>query len=167
MNEAKLIIEDLRVITVKPDNEAGVNIQSRLLDAFELGTERIASHVLELFGFGQRCLPRSLDSDEHATEIGSIHQIQKIRIIGQINAGFSGQAERVIVLFHPRNELFQQCLGFAFIADKVVIHDKRGMESGSPHFVQFRHELFRLLHAWAAAIDNDNVAELTLKRTTA
>ena len=167
LDEAELVLEDLLVVAVEADDEPGVDVESRVLDSRQLGGQRIAPHVLVLLRFLQRCLPRRLDPDEHAAEIGPVHQVQQFGIVGQIDAGLGRQAERIVVLLHPGNELFQQRLGLLLVADEVVVHDERRVKTGPTHVVQFGHQLLGLLHARTPAVDHDDVAELALERAAA
>ena len=92
-----------------------------------------------------------------------MHQIEQLRIVGQIDAGLGRQVERIVVLFHPRDELFEQHFGFLLVADEVVIDDERGVETARRHLVGLGHQLRRLLDARLAPVDDDDVAKLTLE----
>ncbi len=84
---------------------------------------------------------------------------------GQIDARLGRQTQRVVMLFHPGDDLFQERLGLLLVSDEVVVDDESGVEPGSAHVVQFGHQLVRVLHSRLAPEDHDDVAELALKWT--
>ena len=53
------------------------------------------------------------------------------------------------------------------VADEVVVDDERRMEARAAHVVQFGHQLIRFLDAGPPAVDDNDVAELTLEGAAA
>ena len=151
----------------KPTMNPRVDVEARVLDPRQLGGQRIAPEILELLRLLQRRVPRRLDADEHAAEVGPVHQLQQFGIVGQVDAGLGGQPQRIAVLLHPGDDLLQQRLGLLLVADEVVVDDERRVEAGPAHVVQFGHQLLGLLDPRPAPVDHDDVAELALERAAA
>ena len=99
-----------------------------------------------------------------AAEICPVHQIEQFRVVSQINAGFGGEPERILVLLHPGHDLLEERLGLLFVADEVVIDDEGRMEASLPEIIEFGDQLLRLLHPRLTAVDDDDVAEFALER---
>ena len=163
LNEAVLILEDLFVVTVEADDEAGVDVDAGCLDPGELGLERISPHVLKLLRLLERRHPRRLDADEDAAEVRPVEEIEELLVVGQIDARLGRQSERIVILLHPRHDQLEERLGLLLVANEVVIDDEGGVEAGPAEIVELGDQLLRLLHPRLAAVDHDDVAELALE----
>ena len=118
--------------------------------------------LAQRFGIG------AFDADEHADEIGLVHQPQQFGIVRQIDRRFGGELERIVVLFEPRSQMRKKGLHGLLVADQVVVHEvDMAAIAKLVEPVELGQHLRRRLGARHAAIELDDVAELAGERTAA
>ncbi len=83
----------------------------------------VAAGVLLLLHLPERLGIGTFDPDEHREEICFLHQLQKLFVVGQIERGFGGELERMIVLLVPGLEMRQERLHGFLVADQIVVDE--------------------------------------------
>jgi hypothetical protein len=77
-----------------------------------------------LLAFRKTGLIGRLDADKNRIEAGLDHHIQKLRIIGQIDRGFS-KKNTSFFIFSPFDQGGQQlCFQVLLVSDKIVVNEK-------------------------------------------
>jgi hypothetical protein len=77
-------------------------------------------------------------------EVRAVHQIEELRVVGEIDARLGGEAQRIAARFLPRNDQPEQGLRRLLVADEVVVDDERGVEAGAPHVLDLFDHVLRL-----------------------
>jgi hypothetical protein len=97
LDEVDLALEGGGRVAVEADDEPGLDLEARPLDAAHV-LHQVALEVLLLAALGQAVLLRRLDPDEHGREPGPRHQVEQFRVVGQIdrNLGVEGDAGLVL-----------------------------------------------------------------------
>ena len=110
---------------------------------------------------GQRFGLRRLDTDEHADEIRLVHQLQNVRLLGDVERGLAGELHRIVMLLLPFDEMRQHLLGGFAIADEVIVDevDHRRRIRLRAHEIELGNDLLRGLHARLSSIETRDVAE--------
>ena len=158
---------DRLLLAVEADDEArghektgGVEPVDALGDA--------APRVLLLAHRDQRRGVGTFDADEDADEIGALHQHQELGIVGEIERGFGGELERIVVRFEPRCEFRQERLDGLLVADEVVVDEVDvAAIAEAIERVELREHLRVGLGARHAPVELDDVAELAGERAAA
>ena len=107
-----------------------------------------------------------LDADEDLEDVGLDHQGHQLRIIGQVDAGFCGEFQRVAVLLLPVDQDVQQLLGLRLVTDEIVVDQEAAGEALRAHGLELGDHLLVALEPGPAAEDGDDVAKLAQERTT-
>jgi hypothetical protein len=153
--------------TVETNDKSAIYEETRakeLMDA--LGY--ISANILIFIACTQGFIVRRLDAHEYREKVGFFHEPEQFRIVGQVYARLGRKLERVAALSRPRCKLLQERLdGGAITYEVVVDHIDMSAIAERIQGIEFRNDLFGGLDSWDSAVELDDIAKLTTKRTSA
>src|ERR1019366_5064008 len=109
----------------------------------------------------------ALNTEEDIEEICLHHGINERRLPGQIHGCLGVEHHRTTPRLLPFFELHAKIKSPIVITDEVVINNKYLLlPSQAEELVEFCHQLLRVLGARLSPVQDNDVAEFTLKRTS-
>src|SRR2546425_3711272 len=164
-NEVNLLLEDVFGVGIKPEDESACNPQPAPVQNLD-GLNGIQPQVLVLFGFGQALFHRTLNPNKHIEETRLHHGLNQRRTLGEVHRSFGVERQRETVSLLPLFQFDGQLQSELVIADEIIIDNKHLLfPSQAQESVQFRQQLLGALHSRLSSVKDDDVTELTLKRT--
>ena len=107
-----------------------------------------------------------LDAHEDPPELAVDHLLHEGRLLGKVDGGLGAVDKGLAMRLVPGVKFGQEPFGLPFIANEVVIHDEdHAPVPGVVDRLQLGTELRRGLGPRPAAKHDNDIAELTLKRT--
>ncbi len=151
---------------IESDDEARVHKDAGpidLVDAFG----KIPPGVLFFIDAHKRLGIRSLDTGENGEKSGVAHQRQGFVAVRQVQTRFGRKREGTALALVPIAKRFQERPHGFRVADEVVVDDVH-MPAVAERVkgVQFTQHLFGCLEAGGSSVQLDDIAELTVERTT-
>src|SRR5579872_2247949 len=126
LDEVKLFVENPIVVVIESDDESRPDDQAGVAYAPQLVLYRIAAEVLHLSCFAKRGRSWRFYPDEDLTEVRLDHEFHQFRLIGQINAGFGREQQRIMIFPLPRNEFDKKLPRLVLVADEIVVNKETG-----------------------------------------
>ena len=132
MQKAAVCGKDLSAIIIEAENHPGPHLHPGVLDATDLLSDAAATtEVLKLLRFAQRVLIGAFDANEDDADIGCRHQLHQFVIVGEVNRRLGHERQREPVHPLPIDDVVEDSLDSAFVADKVVVNDEDDRQTRS------------------------------------
>ncbi len=155
------------VLQVEADDETRDDEHAGGIDLVDAVSD-VAARVLLLACMNERLGVGRLDAGEDREEIRRGHEIEQLRVIGEIERRLGRELERITSFPLPDDQLGQELLERALVADKVVV-DEVDMAAIAEvvERLQLAQHLGIALRARHPAEQFDDVAELAVEGTSA